>query len=208
MLETGLDIVEAMIKLIVVFYIGSLVCIIFNLIVIWIRSKRSFFYVARAISEPLILAFSTRSSYATIPSSVKCLEENLYFERSITNLIIPIGITLLRYGNIFYFAIVTMFVTQLYDIEFGPTQFAITIIGSIFAGMATAGATGFATISFISIVLNPLGVPYEAVIVLLFAIDTILDPMRTTLIVQTNIMATSLISKIYEGRRKPGSMAL
>lgn len=201
---TGVEIVKTMAELIIVFYIGALILIVINTLVIYIRSRKPLTKVIAALMDPVILAFSTRSSYATIPSSVECLEKKLYFERSVTNLIIPLGITLLRYGNIFYFAVVTMFIAQLYDINLGVTEFMVVIIGTIFAGMATAGATGFATISFIAVVLNPLGVPYEAIIVILYAIDTILDPMRTTLIVHTNIMSTSLISKIYQGDRSLG----
>ena len=199
--STGIEIVKTMAGLILVFYIGAIVIIILNTFIIYLRSKKPLTTVISAVMDPVILAFSTRSSYATIPSSVECLEKKLYFERSITNLIIPLGITLLRYGNIFYFAVVTMFIAQLYDIDLGVTEFIVVIVGTIFAGMATAGATGFATIGFIAVALNPLGVPYEAIIVILYAIDTLLDPMRTTLIVHTNIMSTSLISKIYQGDR-------
>ena len=69
----------------------------------------------------------------------------------------------------------------------------IVAIGSVFAGMATAGSSGILTLAMIGIVLGPLGLPVEAVLIVMMAVDAVIDPMRTFLIVYVNIAATALI---------------
>ncbi|BBM88743.1 hypothetical protein COTS27_00428 [Spirochaetota bacterium] len=201
--DTGLNVIFAMFNLIILFYGIGLLMMIINCIVIYVRSRKSIKQVLYAVLTPIIIAFSTRSSFATIPSCVEALEKKLFFERSVTNLLIPLGITLGRYGNIIYFSLVSIFLLQLYGIDYGSVDIIKTIIGSILAGIATAGATGLATLAAIQIVLTPLGLPFEVIIVILLAIDTIIDPLRTALIVQTNLAYTALVAQRFKGKRRP-----
>ena len=69
----------------------------------------------------------------------------------------------------------------------------------VFAGTATAGATGIAALSVLSIAANPLNLPVEAVLVIFMALDPIIDPFRTFLMVLMNMTAASLIAS----REKP-----
>jgi hypothetical protein len=71
------------------------------------------------------------------------------------------------------------------------------VAGIIFAGTATAGASGIVTLSVISIVLNLLSLPVEAVLVILMAIDPIIDPLRTFQLVYMNMAAAALIARPY-----------
>jgi Na+/H+-dicarboxylate symporter len=62
--------------------------------------------------------------------------------------------------------------------------------------MASSGATGIVTLATLGIVLQPLGLPLEAVLVLLIAIDPIMDPLRTLCNVHSGIVATTLIADV------------
>jgi ABC-type amino acid transport substrate-binding protein len=147
----------------------------------------------KSLLDPIIISLVTRSSFATLPSAIKSLSQDLgYYERS-TNLFFSLGTTLGRFGNILYFSIAAIFVAQLYGAELGIMQYGILALGSLLAGVATAGASGIATLNLMSIVLTPLSLPFEAVIIIFIAIDTIADPMRTMLIVLTNMAANTLI---------------
>jgi hypothetical protein len=75
-------------------------------------------------------------------------------------------------------------------------------VGVIFAGTATAGASGIVTLSMLSIVLDPLHLPMEAVLVIFMAIDPIIDPFRTFLIVYVNMAATALIADRSEAENQ------
>jgi proton glutamate symport protein len=197
------EVLIAMVKFIVLFYIAGMISLLINTVIIWKRSNESLVTVLKETLDPVIIALATRSSFATLPAAIKSLDQKLRFYESTTKLYIPLGITLGRFGNILYFALAALFVSQLYGAPVTVSGLFIIVIASIFAGTATAGATGLATLSLLSIVLSPLGLPVEAVLILFMTIDTIIDPMRTLLIVHTNMAVNALIAdKSPEGDRR------
>jgi proton glutamate symport protein len=145
------------------------------------------------LCDPIMISFATRSSFAALPASISAIQDDLHFERESVSLMLPLGITIGRYGNIVYFALASLFVIQLYDLPLSVARLAIIVIGSVFAGIATAGSSGILTLAMIGIVLGPLGLPVEAVLIVMMAVDAVIDPMRTFLIVYVNIAATALI---------------
>ena len=142
-----------------------------------------------------MLAFTTQSSLACLPSSIESLTNDLRFKSKSTNLILPLAITLCRFGPIAYFAIATIFVSSLYQSPLGFGDIIILIVASILAGMATSGQSGILTLTMLSIVLSPLGLPIDAVLVLLIAIDFLINPFRTLTIVGISITVTCFISE-------------
>ena len=166
-----------------------------SVILLSVRSKYSIKDVLFKIKEPLLLAFTTQSSIACLPSAIDSLTNGLRFESKSTNLVLPLAITLCRFGPIAYFAIATIFVSSLYQSLLGFGDILILIAGSIFAGMATSGLSGVLTLTMLSIVLSPLGLPLDAVLVLLIAIDPLINPFRTLTIVGTSITVSSFISE-------------
>jgi proton glutamate symport protein len=166
-----------------------------SVILLSVRSKYSFKEVLFKLKEPLLLAFTTQSSLACLPSAIDSLTNGLRFESKSTNLVLPLAITLCRFGPIAYFAIATIFVSSLYQSPLGFGDILILIAGSIFAGMATSGLSGVLTLTMLSIVLSPLGLPLDAVLVLLIAIDPLINPFRTLTIVGTSITVSSFISE-------------
>ena len=201
--EVGLDILLAMTKFVLSFFLLGLVIITLNTIIVWRRSKENLIYVLKALLDPIIISLVTRNSFAALPASINAMDTKLRFFSRTTKLLMPLGTTIGRFGNILYFSLAAIFVAQLYGIDLRMNQYSMIIIGSIFAGVATAGATGPATISVLSFVLMPLGLPIQAVLIVFIAIDAIIDPMRTLIIVHSNIAATSLIAeKAKEGDRR------
>ncbi len=191
--STGLQILLAMLKFIIIFYAVGLIVFLVDIVIIWRRSRERFGTVMKALLDPIIVSLVTRSSFATLPTAIKALEQKLGFYERSTNLFLSLGITLGRFGNIIYFAIAALFVAQLYGVDMDISRYGIVVIGSVFAGMATAGASGIATLNLLAIVLGPLGLPLEAVLIIFIAIDAIADPLRTMLIIITNMAANTLI---------------
>ncbi|HUV08739.1 MAG TPA: cation:dicarboxylase symporter family transporter, partial [Spirochaetia bacterium] len=191
--STGFEILLAMLKFIFIFYIVGICVILLNILIIWRRSHEKLGKVLKALLDPIIVALVTRSSFATLPAAIKSLVQKLGFYERSTNLFFSLGITLGRFGNIIYFAIASIFVAQLYGVDLGIGRYGIIAIGSLFAGIATAGASGISTLNLMAIVLGPLGLPLEAVLIIFMTIDTIADPLRTLLIVTNNMAANSLI---------------
>jgi Na+/H+-dicarboxylate symporter len=193
--QVGILVFMAMSKFIILYCAGTAVLFIVLTAIIWVRSGiANPFKVLALLFEPIMLAFATRNSMATLPSAITCLDDKMNFDRTPVNLTLPLGMTLGRFGNVFYFAVAVFFVVQIYGMEPAAAQYATIFLGVIFAGTATAGASGIVTLSVISIVLSPLNLPVEAVLVIFMAIDPIIDPFRTFLLVYGNICATTLIA--------------
>jgi Na+/H+-dicarboxylate symporter len=192
--KTGLNVVLAMINFVVA-GVGTFVVIyLINTPIIWWRSRCSPLKVLSSVKEPIILALATSNALVCLPSSISALSDSLKFNRQTTDLIVPLTITIGRFGQIVYFALASEFVVQLYNQELGLGGIATIVIGSILAGMASSGATGIVTLTMLGIVLQPLGLPLEAVLVLFIAIDPIMDPFRTTCNVYSGMTATALIA--------------
>lgn len=194
--QQGLDVMVSMINFVIAALITSFVIYVFSTLVVWQQSKVSLLKVLAALREPSILALATSSSLACLPSSIAQLSNALNFNRQTVNLVTPLSITICRFGSVIYFALGAVFVMQLYDKPVELNNLLIVIVGSIFAGMATAGVTGILTLTMLGIVLEPLQLPLEAVLVLFVAIDPMMDPLRTLGIVHTGIAATSVIADI------------
>lgn len=205
--KAGLTIVFSMLNFVVITIVTFALIYIINTLMVWQRAKCSLLDVLSALKEPTILALATSSSLSCLPSSISALSESLKFERQTTNLVVPLAITICRFGSVIYFALASLFVAQLYKTELGLGSLGIIIIASIFAGMATSGATGIVTLTMLNLVLQPLGLPLEAVLVLFIAIDPIVDPIRTLGIVHTGIAATAVIADLETDRQAVAPVA-
>jgi len=192
--QIGVDILLAMTKFVAVFTVCCILIFVISTITIWQCSKRRLTEVLSGMKDTIIIALATRSSLATIPSALDAMHTKLGFDKTNTNLIVPLGITICRFGSIVYFAVATIFVAQLYNAHLGVQGLFIALVGSILAGMATSGATGVLTLTMMLLVFEPLGLPFEAVLVLFIAIDPIVDPLRTLIIVYPACASSALIS--------------
>ena len=203
--RSGFNIIFASAKLIMIFYIFGLLLLLVNSIALSVSMKKNVFKVTGIISYPTIIAFTTRNSIASMAVAIDSLRKDLHVDHSFAKSVMPLMIVLGRFGNIFYFALVTLFATQLYYTDLSISLLAVICISIVFAGVATAGASGFATISLLGLILTPLGIPFDTVLVILLIIDTIIDPLRTAMIVNTNTVLTGIIYFQYQKKEKKAS---
>ena len=194
---TGFGILAAMKNFVIITILIFFIIYAVSTVVVWQKTDFSLWKVLISLKEPTILALATRSSFSCLPSSISALTELLKFDKQTVNLVIPLAITVCRFGPVAYFATTSVFVAQLYNHQLHLSSFVIVIIASILAGMATAGSTGILTLTLLDLVLQPLGLPIEAILVLLIAVDPIIDPFRTLGIVHTGIAATAAIADYH-----------
>jgi Na+/H+-dicarboxylate symporter len=145
------------------------------------------------LEKPILIALTTQTSLACIPSGLSAMTEGFSLDKRVAGLLVPLGFTLFRFGNILYFAIAGLFVAQLYYVQISLESLIIIFISSIFAGIATAGTSGILTLTMLSIVIEPIGLPLDAVLVLFIVIDPIIDPFRTLCTVHTNLVNTFMV---------------
>ena len=196
--QQGVEVVTSMLNFVLVAIVTFALIYAICTLLIWRQSRLPLPRVLTALREPTVLSLATSSSFACLPSAIATLSEKLNFDRQTINLVTPLTITLCRFGSVVYFALAALFVAQLYDKLLGPLEVGVVILGSIVAGMATSGVTGILTLTMLGIVLDPLGLPLEAVLVLFIAIDPLIDPMRTLGIVHTAMAATTVTAEEKE----------
>jgi Na+/H+-dicarboxylate symporter len=167
-------------------------------LVAWLTTGQHPVRLVRSIAQPLLVAFSTSSSAATLPVSMKAAQEKLDVSQSVSSFVLPLGATMNMDGTALFEAVAAIFLAYLYGIELSTlmviTVFLMAMISSIGApGMPTASMSGM------QIVLLAVGIPLEAIAILLI-IERPLDTFRTTVNVQGDLIGT-LVVQHYLNRR-------
>lgn len=191
--KVGLSIFETMLEFITQQALGGIGIILVATLVLILKSKNTTIReVISAVKDTIIVAISSRSSLACIPYAQEALTK-LKYERSSVELMIPLSFTVNRVGSITYYAISTLFIANIYGISLTWIALGMVLLGAILAGLASAGTTGVLTVATVSIVCDLLQLPHEAVIVLLIAVDPIMDMIRTASHVYGNVAVTAFV---------------
>jgi Na+/H+-dicarboxylate symporter len=147
----------------------------------------------KAMSLPLITAFSTSSSSATLPLTMQAVENKAGVSNKITSFVLPLGATVNMDGTALYECVAAMFIAQAYGIELGFVQQMIVVITALLASIGAAGIP-MAGLVMMSVVLTSVGLPLEGV-GLILAVDRILDMCRTTVNVFSDTCGAVTIAK-------------
>ena len=132
----------------------------------------------QAMTTPLLTAFSTRSSSATLPLTIDAIENNSGVSNKISSFVLPLGATINMDGTALYECVAAMFIAQAYGIEITIIQQAIIVFTALLASIGAAGIP-MAGLVMISVILTAVGLPLEGV-GLILAVDPFLDMCRTT----------------------------
>lgn len=192
---TGVEILLAMMKFIISVYVICIVLMLINGFVIKFFTKTGFIKSFVQLKECLLIGFGTQSTFASIPSAIEGLTENLGLNKEIINLVIPIGAVICRFSMVILYSSATIFTAQLYDVHIGIGGVFVTLILSVVAAIAGAGTPGIVSIAMISMILHPLGLPVEAIVVLLLAVNPLVEPITTLTNVHSNCAVSSVIAK-------------
>ncbi len=147
----------------------------------------------KAMSIPLLTAFSTSSSSATLPLTMEAIEKKAGVSNKVTSFVLPLGATINMDGTALYECIAAMFIAQAYGVELGLIEQIIIVATSLLASIGAAGIP-MAGLVMISVVLTAVGLPLEG-IGLILAVDRILDMFRTTVNVWSDSCGALLIAK-------------
>lgn len=148
---------------------------------------------AKAMSTPLLTAFSTSSSNATLPLTMEAVEHNAGVSNKITSFTLPLGATVNMDGTALYECVAAIFIAQAYGIDLSVVQQVVIVITALLASIGAAGIP-MAGLVMITIILSAVGLPLEGV-GLILAVDRILDMMRTTINVWSDSCGAAVIAK-------------
>ncbi len=128
---------------------------------------------------PLLTAFSTASSSATLPLTMEAVEHKSGVSNKITSFTLPLGATVNMDGTALYECVAAMFIAQVYGIDFSFIQQLLIVVTALLASIGAAGIP-MAGLVMLTVILSAAGLPLEG-IGLILAVDLPLDMARTSI---------------------------
>ncbi len=147
----------------------------------------------KKMRSPLAFAFSTASSNATIPVTLKTVEEDLGVDRSVAGFTVPLGATINMDGTAIMQGVATVFIANAYNIDLGMADFLTVILTATLASVGTAGVPGAGMI-MLAMVLTQVGLPAEGIGIVL-GVDRLLDMIRTAVNITGDAVVTCIVAK-------------
>ena len=161
---------------------------------IFTKVKIKYFY--GKMKKTILFAFSTASSAATIPVTLKTVEEDLGVNKSVASFSVPLGATINMDGTAIMQGVATVFIANAYGVDLNISDFISVIMVATLASIGTAGVPGVGLI-MLAMVLNQVGLPSEG-IALIIGIDRLLDMTRTAV----NVTGDAAISCVVASTEK------
>ena len=191
---TGLDALVGLSAYVGTVLLGLLLLIGVYLALVAMLAKRSPWTFFLQIREVPLLAFSTSSSAAVMPLSMKVAEEKLSVSREVSQFVIPLGATVNMDGTALYQVTAAVFMTQVFGVDLGLGEFALLAFTTIGASIGSPSTPGVGIVILAS-VLQGIGVPAEGIAMIL-GVDRILDMSRTAVNVTGDLTATVVLDRI------------
>ena len=160
------------------------------LLKIFTRLNPKIFY--RNIKDVLVFTFSTSSSSASIPFTLKTANEKCGVDKSISTFSIPLGATINMDGTAIMQGCATFFLASLYGIDLGINEILTIVITATIASIGTAGIPS-AGIIMLTVIFTQIGIPLEG-ITLLLGVDRLLDMMRTSVNVSGDLCISCIVA--------------
>jgi Na+/H+-dicarboxylate symporter len=155
--------------------------------------RRSPWDFIRSSRDVLLLAFSTSSSAAVMPLTIRTAEESLGVQQRVSRFVIPLGTTINMAGTALYQVMATLFLAQVYQVDVGLSGLLLVVVLAVGASIGSPGTPGVGIV-ILSMMLGTVGIPAEG-IALIIGVDRILDMSRTTLNVAGDLIASCVIDQ-------------
>lgn len=198
-IKIGLDALLGMAAYIGTVLLGLFFLLIFYLLIVAVLGKKNIFYFLSSVREVQLLAFSTSSSAAVMPLSIKTAEEKLDIKPSVSQFLIPFGATINMDGTALYQGVATVFLAQVYGVDLSIASLLLVVVTAVGASIGTPATPGVGIV-ILSTVLSSVGVPASG-IALIIGVDRILDMSRTTLNVTGDLVACCVMDNLITGKK-------
>ena len=189
----GFEVVFGLGYFIVVVLFGLLILLLFYLLVLFFTTGTPPFSFLKKIKDAQLLAFSTASSAAVMPISMKVADENLNIRSSISDFVIPIGATINMDGTALFQCVTTLFIAQSYGIDLSTVNLVLITLVIVGASIGTPSIPGGGVI-VLAAVLQSTGLPTEGIIIII-GIDRILGMFRAAVNVTGDLVACVVFNK-------------
>lgn len=194
MAELGFDLLKVLIGYVLVLVFA----LMFHLFITLMATLKVFSGLSPAhfiskIRNVQVFAFSTASSNATIPVTMRTVTERMGVNNSVASFTVPFGATINMDGTAMMQGVATVFIANVYGVELGLSGYLIVIAMSVLASIGTAGVPGVGLV-MLSMVFAQVGLPVEG-IGLILGVDRILDMIRTAVNVSGDAVVSTIVAK-------------
>ncbi len=162
-------------------------------------TKLKYFDFFKCIAPAQMLAFSTSSSAATLPVTMERCEDHLGVSKEVSSFVLPLGATINMDGTSLYQAVAAVFIAQAFGYDLDLSQQLTIVLTSTLASIGAAAVPGAGMVMLV-IVLSSIGIDPEG-IALIFAVDRLLDMLRTVVNVTGDATVASVVAAT-EGQLK------
>tara|TARA_B100001063_G_scaffold214684_1_gene215135 strand:- start:10836 stop:12113 length:1278 start_codon:yes stop_codon:yes gene_type:complete len=192
-IKIGFDAISSMSMYIITVLLGLFTLLCFYLCIAYFIGRVKPLDFLRDIREVQLMAFSTSSSAAVMPLSMKIAEDKLHIPTPISKFVIPLGATINMDGTAIYQVIAAIFLTQLFGIDLSLVEIVILALTTVGASIGAPSTPGVGIV-ILATILQGIGVPVEG-IALILGVDRILDMCRTTINVTGDLTATLVMKR-------------
>ena len=172
--------------------LGLFAIVVYPLILKFVARRNPLEFLLKA-RVAVLTAFSTSSSSATLPTSLRVAQENLGISRGVAGFVLPLGATLNMDGTALFEGITVLFIAQVFGADLSLGAQAIVVLMSVVTSIGVAGIPG-GSIPILMMVLSMVGVPVEGIAIVL-GVDRILDMCRTTVNVTGDLVCTAVVER-------------
>ena len=192
--QLGLDLLEQLAVYVAV-VIAALFLHLFGslMVILKLFSKLSPKIFLNKIRDAQIFAFSTASSNATIPVTLRSVTKRMGVDNSVASFTVPFGATINMDGTAIMQGVATVFIANVYGVDLGLSGYLTVILMSVLASIGTAGVPGVGLI-MLSMVFVQVGLPVEG-IGLILGVDRLLDMIRTSVNVTGDAVVTCIVAR-------------
>jgi Na+/H+-dicarboxylate symporter len=152
--------------------------------------------------RPLLTAFSTASSSATLPLSIQTMEDENGISKQSANFVLPLGATVNMNGTALYEAVAAVFIAQLHGIELDFGQLIVVVITATLAAVGAAGIPEAGLVTLVMVV-TAVGLPASGIGAIL-AVDWFLDRLRTTINVFGDMVGCAVTDRFVPPEHRGG----
>ena len=195
-IRAGLDALVGLSAYILSVLLGLIALLGAYLLIVLVLGRRNPFAFAGQVVEAQLLAFSTSSSAATMPLSLRVAEDRLKVAPPIARFVIPLGATVNMDGTALYQVVAALFIAQLFGVELSAAQFAVLVVTVVGASIGSPSTPGVGII-ILATILQGMGIPAAGVAILL-GVDRILDMCRTAVNVTGDLTACVVMDRWLE----------
>ena len=189
----GLQIILPLVKYLLVYGLGTILFLGIWILVITLYCKVSPLRLITNMKNMSVMALATTSSAITLPVALEETETKLGLSKRITNLVLPLGMSLNSNGSAMHMAFTVMTIAQMYQLDFDITKMIYLAITATFVSLANAVVPGAGLVS-LAVIVPQMGLPIES-IAIFAGVEGFVGMLRTILNVNSDVYSAILVAK-------------